>query len=159
MIVPYTDLPQLRARHSGTIVYARGAFDVIHGGHVGFIEFAKQQGDLLVLGIISDGVVSQVKGPDRPVRRGEDRALVADAIKGTDYVFIVPPPTEAGSSTEMVIELLQPDVFVLFDEEPAYTQHFKSLLSQHDIRLVLDASAKKSSTTSLIQKMKDRSSG
>ncbi len=154
MILNYTDLPQVRSSCDGTIVYARGAFDILHAGHIAFIEFAQQHGDVLVLGVISDKVVGQSKGKDRPVKNQEDRVRVANAIKGVDYAFIVPSPTDALSSTELVIKQLRPDKFVLFNEKEVYTNHFQKLLGQCNVQLILDDSTKLSSTTALIQKMR-----
>lgn len=157
MILNHTDLSQIRTRHKNTIIYARGAFDILHAGHIAFIEFAKQHGDILVLGIISNKVVSQSKGKDRPVKNEQDRVRVANAIKGIDYTFIVPPPTDTISSTELVIEQLHPDKFVLFNEKEAHTKHFQKLLKQHGIQLILDDSPKLSSTTALIERMRSNS--
>lgn len=155
MIINYKNLTQIAK--TGNIVYARGAFDLLHAGHIDFIEFAKKQGDILVLGIISDNVIRKNKGVGRPIRDENDRARVADSIKGVDYTFIVPEPTEDLSSTEIVLDLLKPDTFVLFDEKEAYTQHFRDLLNKHGTKLVLDKSDKRSSTTVLIEKMRNSS--
>lgn len=153
MIINYKDLTQV-ATQTGGVVYARGAFDLLHAGHIDFIEFAKKQGNILVLGIISDNVIRKNKGVNRPVRGENDRARVADSIKGVDYTFVVPEPKNGLSSTEIVLDLLKPDTFVLFDEKEAYTQYFRDLLSKHGVKLVLDKSDKRSSTTVLIEKMK-----
>ncbi len=154
MLLKFDDLLHLRNKTKGNIVYARGAFDILHAGHIEFLEYARQQGDVLVVGIIPDKVIKQNKGKDRPVKDETDRLHVINAIKSVDYAFIVPSPTESVTSTEFVIRALKPDVFVLFDEKQGYTQHFEKLLKQYGVRLILDKSNKISSTTSLVKKLR-----
>ncbi|HEY5141132.1 MAG TPA: adenylyltransferase/cytidyltransferase family protein [Methylococcales bacterium] len=137
-----------------TVVYARGAFDILHAGHIEFINYAKSQGDTLVLGIISDNAIRENKGEGRPVKNEGDRLIVADAIKGVDYAFVVPVPDGTYSATEKVLRVLKPDVFVLYDEVPEHTNHFKKLIADYQIKLVLDNSKKRLSTTELIKKIK-----
>lgn len=154
MIINYKDLSRLMLERR-SVVYARGAFDLLHAGHIDFIEFAKKQGDILVLGIVSDNVIRKCKGSNRPVKDEIDRMRVADSIKGVDYTFVVPASKNGLSSTEVVLDLLKPNTFVLFDEKEVYTQHFKNLLTKYEVKLVLDNSDKRSSTTALINKMKN----
>lgn len=60
------------------------------------------------------------------------------------------------SSTEIVIEALKPHVFVLFNEKPTYTEHFEKLLKQYDVKLILDNSTKKASTTQFVEKIRKK---
>ena len=62
------------------IVTTNGCFDIIHAGHVQYLNEAAGLGDLLVVGINSDDVVHKLKGPDRPVQNEKDRLLVAGAL-------------------------------------------------------------------------------
>lgn len=154
MILKFDDLLRIRNRVKGKIVYARGAFDILHAGHIEFLEFAKQQGDILVVGIIADEVIRQNKGKDRPIKNEVDRLQVIDALRSVDYAFIVPEPSTLKTSTENVIEALQPHVFALFNEKEKYTQHFEELLKRFGVKLVLDNSNKKASTTQFIEKIR-----
>lgn len=154
MILDVKELASIAKGTKNQIVYARGAFDILHAGHIEFLEYAKQQGEVLVIGIISDSIIRQNKGAGRPIKSELDRLQVINAIKSVDYAFIVPAPTKSKSSTEIVIEALRPHVFVLFNEKPAYTKHFEKLLGRHDIKLVLDNSNKKASTTQFVKKIK-----
>ena len=95
MILDIGDLPSIKDREKGKIVYARGAFDILHAGHIDFLEYAKQQGDVLIVGIISDQVIRQNKGADRPIKDERDRLEVMNAIRYADYTFIVPAPTNS----------------------------------------------------------------
>lgn len=70
-----------------TIVLTNGCFDILHAGHVAFLEKASQLGDVLWIGLNSDASVRALKGPDRPIHRLEDRARVLGALRWVDAVF------------------------------------------------------------------------
>ena len=154
MILDIGELPSIKDREKNKIVYVRGAFDILHAGHIDFLEYAKQQGDILVAGIISDKVIKQNKGKDRPIKPETDRLQVINAIRSVDYAFVVPPPISSKSSTEIVIEVLKPHVFVLFNEKPTYTKYFEDLLKKSNVELILDNSSKKASTTQFVEKIR-----
>lgn len=65
-----------------------GCFDLIHPGHIRNLDWAKSQGDILIVGINSDASVKKLKGPKRPVMSEHDRAEVIAALKPVDYVFV-----------------------------------------------------------------------
>ncbi|MEN8128021.1 MAG: D-glycero-beta-D-manno-heptose 1-phosphate adenylyltransferase [Planctomycetota bacterium] len=71
-----------------TIVFTNGCFDVLHRGHIEYLKFCKDQGDIVVLGLNSDDSVRQLKGPDRPVNNQHDRAAVLAAMESIDYITI-----------------------------------------------------------------------
>lgn len=70
------------------LVFTNGCFDILHRGHVTYLEFAREQGDALVIGLNSDASVRRSKGPERPVNCQEDRAFVLGALKAVDAVVI-----------------------------------------------------------------------
>lgn len=70
------------------LVFTNGCFDILHRGHVTYLEFAREQGDALVIGLNSDASVRRSKGPERPVNCEEDRAFVLGALKAVDAVVI-----------------------------------------------------------------------
>ncbi len=70
------------------IVSTNGCFDLLHKGHVTYLEAAKRLGDVLIIGVNSDESVRGLKGDGRPVNTAEDRAFVLSALKAVDYVFI-----------------------------------------------------------------------
>lgn len=72
------------------IVLAGGCFDILHAGHVIFLEKAKQEGDILVIFLESDQKVKQQKGVGRPLHSQEDRAKVLSALRAPDYVVVLP---------------------------------------------------------------------
>jgi rfaE bifunctional protein nucleotidyltransferase chain/domain len=71
-----------------TLVFTNGCFDILHRGHVTYLQFARDQGDALVVGLNSDASVRRTKGPTRPVNCEEDRALVLLALAAVDYVIV-----------------------------------------------------------------------
>lgn len=89
------------------IVFTNGVFDILHAGHVTYLDQARALGDVLVLGLNADESVRRLKGPDRPVNTDADRALVVAALRSVDHVVIF------GDDTPLaIIETLLPDVLV-----------------------------------------------
>ncbi len=74
-----------RGKH---IVFTNGCFDLLHAGHVKYLEIAKSYGDVLILGLNSDRSVSSLKGPNRPINSELDRAYILAALEVVDYVVI-----------------------------------------------------------------------
>ncbi|NKB23093.1 MAG: D-glycero-beta-D-manno-heptose 1-phosphate adenylyltransferase [Kiritimatiellae bacterium] len=96
----------LRAQNK-TVVFTNGCFDILHVGHVSYLSFAKQQGDILIVGLNSDQSIKRIKGVYRPVVSEKDRASVLLALESVDYVIIFNEEEPAS-----LIELLLPDVLV-----------------------------------------------
>ena len=71
-----------------SIVFTNGCFDILHSGHVFYLQKAKQQGDILILGLNSDASVRRLKGEKRPINSEIDRAIVISELKSVDYVVI-----------------------------------------------------------------------
>ena len=89
------------------VVFTNGCFDILHAGHVTYLEAAKAQGDVLVLGLNTDESVRRLKGPERPINSELDRAKVVGALKAVDYVVLFGEQT-----AEAVIAEVKPDVYV-----------------------------------------------
>ena len=70
------------------IVFTNGCFDVLHRGHIEYLQYCKQQGDVVVLGLNSDNSVRQLKGPERPINNQHDRAAVLAALESVDYIVV-----------------------------------------------------------------------
>ena len=95
-------------RNSGKKLAAtNGCFDILHAGHVNYLQAARHEADALVVGINSDRSVSQLKGPSRPIHTENDRADIIAALESVDGVFIF---DELRATT--FLELAQPDVYV-----------------------------------------------
>ena len=97
-----------RLRKAGRkVVFTNGAFDLLHAGHVTYLEFARGQGDVLVVGLNSDSSVRRYKGDKRPINKQADRAKVLAALECVDYVVIFNEDEPA----KLIAELL-PNVLV-----------------------------------------------
>lgn len=88
-----------------TIALANGVFDLLHVGHVRYLEGARREADVLVVAVNDDACVRALKGPDRPVLPAEDRAELVAALRCVDAVVIFPEPT-----VTPLLEMLRPDV-------------------------------------------------
>lgn len=89
------------------VVFTNGCFDILHAGHVRYLEAARALGDCLVLGLNTDASVRCLKGETRPVNTELDRAEVAGALASVDYVVLFDEPT-----AESLIEKVRPAVYV-----------------------------------------------
>lgn len=89
------------------IVFTNGCFDILHAGHVDYLERAKSFGDLLIVGMNSDSSVRRIKGEKRPIVPEEYRARVLTGLRTVDYVFVFEDETPY-----QVIKAIEPDVLV-----------------------------------------------
>lgn len=89
------------------VVFTNGCFDILHAGHVRYLNAARQLGDCLIVGLNSDQSVRGLKGPTRPINSQEDRAEVLSALSAVDYVMIFNEPT-----AENLINQIKPAVYV-----------------------------------------------
>jgi rfaE bifunctional protein nucleotidyltransferase chain/domain len=87
-----------------TIAFANGCFDLLHVGHIRYLQAAAAEADRLIVAVNDDEVAAQ-KGPGRPIVPAADRAAMVAALRGVDYVVIFPEPT-----VSPLLELLRPDV-------------------------------------------------
>jgi rfaE bifunctional protein nucleotidyltransferase chain/domain len=99
-------LTQMRAQGQ-QIVLTNGCFDLLHVGHVRYLQAARQLGDVLVVGVNSDASVRSLKGPSRPINQENDRAEVLAALACVDQALIF---TER--SADHLIEAIHPDLYV-----------------------------------------------
>ena len=97
----------LSPHRSQKIVFTNGCFDLLHVGHVRYLQEARNCGDLLVVGVNADASVKRLKGPTRPIQNENDRAEILAALKAVDYVVVFPEDTPAN-----LIEAVHPNVLV-----------------------------------------------
>jgi rfaE bifunctional protein nucleotidyltransferase chain/domain len=103
---PEVALRLAAARAAGlSIAFANGHFDLLHVGHLRYLEAAKRQADLLVVGVNDDASVTRLKGPGRPLVPASERAELIAALRPVDYVVIFDGDSPAGLLAE-----LRPDV-------------------------------------------------
>lgn len=99
-------LASLKKRRK-TVVFTNGCFDILHRGHVEYLERARKLGSALVVGLNSDRSVRRIKGNGRPINKARERAIVLSALAAVDYVTIFDETTP-----ERLITLLEPDILV-----------------------------------------------
>jgi rfaE bifunctional protein nucleotidyltransferase chain/domain len=97
-----------RQRESGrTIVFTNGVFDLLHVGHLRYLQHASELGDVLIVGVNSDRSVRAIKGPSRPITAEAERAEILEALACVDGVVVFDEDTPLD-----LIEALQPDILV-----------------------------------------------
>lgn len=109
-IIPWDQLPSWRAaqRRSGNkLVVTNGCFDILHPGHVTYLETARSFGDVLLVGLNSDASVRQLKGPGRPVNEEWDRATVLAALESVSAVCLF-----SDKAAIRFLAAAQPDIYV-----------------------------------------------
>ena len=89
------------------IVFTNGVFDIIHRGHISYLQKARQLGDILILGLNTDASVKRIKGEGRPINHENDRAFVLSAIEFVDYIIMFSEDTPYN-----LLKAVQPDVLV-----------------------------------------------
>lgn len=89
------------------IVFTNGCFDILHRGHVSYLDVAKSYGDVLILGLNSDASVKALKGKNRPINNEEDRGFVLSALESVDFVTVFSDDTPYE-----LIKMVEPDVLV-----------------------------------------------
>lgn len=109
-IIALAMLPEWRRalRHAGRrLVVTNGCFDLLHAGHISYLEAARSEGDALLIGLNGDASVRALKGTDRPVVPEADRALVLAALTAVDAVCVFPEVR-----AHHFLTLAEPDVYV-----------------------------------------------
>lgn len=140
-----------RARRSGlSVAVTNGCFDLLHAGHVTYLEAAKQHADLLLVGVNADATVRQLKGAGRPLNSQDDRALVLAALQSVDAVFIFHEP-----DATPLLEIVRPDVYVKGGDYTIDTinQPERRLVERLGGKVVIMPGVPGKSTTSLVGKM------
>ena len=143
-----------RVRASGRkVVVTNGCFDILHAGHVAYLEAARNQEDLLLVGLNSDDSVRSLKGPGRPLNSQSDRAVVLAALEAVDAVVIF---TETRATH--FLRVAQPDVYVKggdFQVDQLPTDEVEAVITAGGKVLTL-AHAPGLSTSNLLRRIRER---
>lgn len=97
----------LKKNEGKKIVFTNGCFDILHRGHVTYLNEAKKLGDILVIGLNSDNSVKKLKGPERPINNELDRGYVLSQLRSVDFVEVFDEPTPLS-----LINKVKPQVLV-----------------------------------------------
>lgn len=139
---------QALKRAGKKIVFTNGCFDFLHVGHVRYLKAARAQGDVLVVGLNSDGSVRQIKGPGRPIVPEDERAEVLASLACVDFVTVFDEPDPA-----MIIGILMPDVLVKGADWPEDAIIGRDIVKGTGGRVVRIPLAEGVSTSGLIEKI------
>jgi D-beta-D-heptose 7-phosphate kinase/D-beta-D-heptose 1-phosphate adenosyltransferase len=131
-----------------TVVFTNGVFDLLHPGHVRYLQVARGLGDALILGLNADASVRRNKGPSRPITPERERAEVLAALNAVDAVVIFGEDTPAE-----IVEALQPDILVKGADWPADQIVGRDTVEARGGRVVLVAVEQGYSTTSIVERV------
>ncbi len=142
-----------RKAASETVVWTNGCFDILHKGHVTYLEHARSLGDCLVVGVNSDASTRAIKGPDRPIFPEDHRARLVAALRCVDYVTIFDE-----TDTTRLLELLEPTVYAKGGDYTIDTinQDERRVVEAYGGRIAILPKIEGESTTAVIQRIKER---
>jgi rfaE bifunctional protein nucleotidyltransferase chain/domain len=134
-----------------TIVFTNGVFDLLHPGHVRYLQAARALGDALIVGLNGDASVRRNKGPERPITPEQERAEVLAALTFVDAVVIFDEETPAD-----IILAIQPDVLVKGADWPADQIVGRDTVENRGGRVVLVPVETGYSTTAILERVRGR---
>lgn len=153
-----TRLNLQKIRKNKKVVLTAGTFDIIHPGHVDYLEWCKHHGDVLVVCVAGDTRTRRRKKAGRPIVKQEWRALIVSSLKPVDLVFV----SNRRPFVKQVIRAIQPDVVITPSDEPSkamkseFASHFRA--ANPDIELIMRERASfrrsHSSTRRIIEKVR-----
>lgn len=141
-------LCEILHRAGQKIVFTNGCFDILHVGHVRYLEKARSFGDCLVLGLNTDASVRGNKGASRPINGELDRAEVVGALKAVDYVVLFGEKT-----AETIIAKVRPDVYVKGGDYTLETLPEAKIVQSYGGRVEFVQMVAGRSTTNVIKKI------
>jgi rfaE bifunctional protein nucleotidyltransferase chain/domain len=131
------------------VVFANGCFDVLHVGHIRYLEGARREGDRLLVAINSDRSVRRLKGPERPVMNEQERAEVIAALGCVDWVIIFKDPT-----VDRLLETLRPDVHAKGTDYTEDSVPEKDTVLAYGGRVAIVGDPKNHSTRELLERIR-----
>ena len=136
-------------RDGQRIVFANGCFDTLHVGHIRYLEGARREGDILVVGVNADSSVCDLKGPGRPILDENARVQLVAALRCVDYVVLFSEP-----NVEALLEILRPDVHAKGTDYTAETVPERAVAARLRIRVAIVGDAKEHSTRDFLDSVR-----
>ncbi len=137
-------------RRGQRIVLANGCFDLLHVGHSRYLEGARREGDVLVVGVNSDASERKLKGDGRPILPAQARAELVAALAAVDYVVIFDEP-----NVEDLLISLRPDVHAKGTDYTAETVPERKLATELGVRIAIVGDPKRHSTRDLLARLRE----
>lgn len=131
-----------------TFAFANGCFDLLHVGHVRYLQGAAAEADRLIVAVNADASVRGLKGPDRPVLSEDDRAELVAALRGVSYVVVF-----GDSNVERLLLLLKPDVHCKGTDYTVETVPERAVVVSYGGRTAIVGDPKNHNTRELIAKI------
>jgi glycerol-3-phosphate cytidylyltransferase len=132
------------------IVTTNGCFDILHAGHLSYLQEASELGDILVVGINSDSSVKRLKGYNRPINSEEDRATIIAALKPVDFALIFEEDEPSA-----FLDTIKPDIHVKGGDYKPEELPERVVVERHGGKIAILSFKSGHSTTSIIEKMRD----
>jgi rfaE bifunctional protein nucleotidyltransferase chain/domain len=152
MVLTESDLLAALARERAagkTIAFANGCFDVVHVGHVRYLEGAAAEGDCLVVAINDDASVAALKGAGRPILSASDRAELVAGFRCVDYVIVFNDAT-----VERLLRLIEPDVHCKGTDYTVDTVPERAVVASYGGRTAIVGDPKRHATRDLLTRIK-----
>lgn len=135
-------------RQNKTVVFTNGCFDILHVGHVRYLQAARALGDCLIVGLNSDLSVRCLKGPERPINHEDDRAEVLSGLAAVDYITIFNEQT-----AENLVEEVKPDIYAKGGDYSVEQLPEAKIVTRYGGKIILIPEVPGRSTTNLIRKI------
>ena len=151
MVITESELVDAVARDRAagrTIAFANGCFDLLHVGHVRYLEGAAAEGDRLIVAVNDDRSVSALKGPGRPILSAADRAELVAALRGVDYVIVF-----GDANVGRLLTLLKPDVHCKGTDYAVDTVPERAVVQAYGGRTAIVGDPKSHSTRDLLTRL------
>ncbi len=151
MIVSEAELVDAVARDRAagkTIAFANGCFDLLHVGHVRYLQGAAAEADRLIVAINDDESERRLKGPNRPIQTARDRAELVSAVRGVDYVVIF-----GDATVERLLARIKPDVHCKGTDYTVETVPERAVVAAYGGRTAIVGDSKRHATRDLIRRL------
>lgn len=142
------DIVRIRQREGKTFVLTNGCFDILHVGHVRYLQKSKEYADFLIVLLNSDMSVKQLKGNSRPINNQNDRAEILNALKCVDYVVIFDEKSPAN-----LLDKIKPDVYTKGADYTLETLPERDVVIKNNIKVEFIEFVQGKSTTKIIKKI------
>jgi D-glycero-beta-D-manno-heptose 1-phosphate adenylyltransferase len=139
------------ARAAGkTVVFANGCFDILHGGHVSYLNEARAAGDVLIVGVNSDASERAIKGAGRPIMPGVERAELIAGMEAVDRVVIFEEET-----AEACLRAIRPDVHAKGTDYTAETVPERAIAEELGIRVAITGAPKQNASKLIMKQIRE----
>jgi rfaE bifunctional protein nucleotidyltransferase chain/domain len=142
------EVVSIARRNGARIVFANGCFDVLHVGHIRYLEGARQLGDILIVGVNSDYQVAIQKGSGRPIMPEAERAELLASLESVSYVTIFDEPT-----VEELLLALKPDVHAKGTDYTVDTVPEREVVRSYGGQVAIVGDPKEHSTSQILSRM------